>query len=88
MLDHRWLIRAAWISFLPSQPVSAAPLAGPPQPRLGRRQRQQEHRHLCLQPSDEETHRRFDPLGDLKMIAASRRPSEQAGAWRGHPGPG
>lgn len=34
MPDHWWLIRAARISFLPSQPVSAAPLAGPLKPWL------------------------------------------------------
>lgn len=88
MSDHWWLIRAARISFLPSQPVSAAPLAGPLKPWLVGGGGVQEHPHLRLQPADMETHRRFDPLGDLKIIAPSRRPSEQAGARRGHPGPG
>lgn len=81
MLDHWWLIQATWISFLPSQPVSAVPLDGPPQPWLMGRGGAQDHPHLCLQPSDVETHRLFDPLGDLKTIAASHRPSEHMGAW-------
>lgn len=50
MLDHWQLIRAAQISFLSSQSVSAVPLAGPPQPWLMERGRAQDHPHLCLQP--------------------------------------
>lgn len=89
MLDHCSLTRATQISFLPSQPVSAVPLAGPPQPWLMGREGAQGRPHLCLQPSDVETHRDFDPLGDLKTIAISCHPSEHMGGpWRGHPGPG
>lgn len=87
MLDH------CRLSEPPGSPSSHLSLCqqylclGHPNPGSWGRERGQNHPHLRLQPSDVETHRLFDPLGDLKPIAASCRPSEHTGPWRGHPGP-